>query len=147
KGKTEWSCSAIQNMLQNEKYAGDLLLQKKYTADFLTKTVKKNRGEVEQYYVRNNHPAIIPRDVFQAVQLEMARRGSITKVNPKNGVLGRSKYSGKFALTERLICGECGCMYRRVLYTNRDGSKTRVWRCTNRLENGKRFCKHSPTLK
>ena len=147
KGKTEWSCSTIQNMLQNEKYAGDLLLQKKYTADFLTKTVKKNRGEVEQYYVRNNHPAIIPRDVFQAVQLEMARRGSITKVNPKNGVLGRSKYSGKFALTERLICGECGCMYRRVLYTNRDGSKTRVWRCTNRLENGKRFCKHSPTLK
>lgn len=147
KGKTEWSRATIQNMLRNEKYAGDLLLQKTYTADFLTKTVKKNRGEVEQYYVRNNHPAIIPRDVFQAVQLEMARRGSKTKVNPKNGRSGRSKYSSKFALTERLICGECGCMYRRVLYTNRDGSKTRVWRCSNRLENGKKFCKHSPTLK
>ena len=146
-GKTEWSRATIQNMLHNEKYVGDLLLQKTYTADFLTKTVKKNRGEVEQYYVRNNHPAIIPRDIFQAVQLEMARRGSKTKINPNKGISGRSKYSGKFALTERLICGECGCMYRRVLYTNRDGSKTRVWRCTNRLENGKRFCKHSPTLK
>ena len=146
-GKAEWSRATIQNMLHNEKYVGDLLLQKTYTADFLTKTVKKNRGEVEQCYVRNNHPAIIPRDIFQAVQLEMARRGSKTKINPNKGISGRSKYSGKFALTERLICGECGCMYRRVLYTNRDGSKARVWRCTNRLENGKRFCKNSPTLK
>lgn len=146
-GKTEWSRATIQNMLHNEKYVGDLLLQKTYTADFLTKTVKKNRGEVEQCYVRNNHPAIIPRDIFQAVQLEMARRGSKTKINPNKGISGRSKYSGKFALTERLICGECGCMYRRVLYTNRDGSKTRVWRCSNRLENGKKICKNSPTLK
>ena len=77
----------------------------------------------------------------------MARRGSKTKIDPNKGISGRSKYSGKFALTERLICGECGCMYRRVLYTNRDGSKTRVWRCSNRLENGKKFCKNSPTLK
>lgn len=146
-GKAEWSRATIQNMLHNEKYAGDLLLQKTYTADFLTKTVKKNHGEVEQYYVRNNHPAIIPRDIFQAVQLEMARRGSKTKVDPNHRITGRSKYSSKFALTERLICGECGCMYRRVLYTNRDGSKTRVWRCSNRLENGKRLCKSSPTLK
>ena len=63
-------------MLQNEKYAGDVLLQKTYTADFLEKKVKKNRGEVKQYYITDNHPAIIPRDIFQEVQLEIARRSS-----------------------------------------------------------------------
>ena len=80
-------------MLQNEKYAGDVLLQKTYTADFLEKKVKKNRGEVKQYYITDNHPAIIPRDIFQEVQLEIARRSSKRKgFLPEDKVWSRKIY-------------------------------------------------------
>lgn len=81
-GKEAWSRATIYNMLQNEKYAGDILLQKTYTKDFMTKTVKKNRGELQQVYIKDNHPAIIPREIFQQVQLELSRRGSKPKTYP-----------------------------------------------------------------
>ena len=146
-GKTTWSKATIQNILRNEKYAGDVLLQKTFTADFLTKKVKKNRGEVTQYYVTDNHPAIIPRAIFQQVQLELARRSSRPKVSQRKTKTERGKYTSKFALSERLVCGECGCMYRRTQWIKRDGTKEYVWRCVNRLENGKKYCKNSPSLK
>lgn len=146
-GKTTWSKATIQNILRNEKYAGDVLLQKTFTADFLTKKVKKNRGEVTQYYVTDNHPAIIPREIFQQVQLELARRSSRPKVSQRKTKTERGKYTSKFALSERLVCGECGCMYRRTQWIKRDGTKEYVWRCVNRLENGKKYCKSSPSLK
>ena len=146
-GKTTWSKATIQNILRNEKYAGDVLLQKTFTADFLTKKVKKNRGEVTQYYVTDNHPAIIPREIFQQVQLELARRSSRPKVSQRKTKTERGKYTSKFALSERLVCGECGCMYRRTQWIKRDGTKEYVWRCINRLENGKKYCKNSPSLK
>ena len=139
--------ATIQNILRNEKYAGDVLLQKTFTADFLTKKIKKNRGEVTQYYVTDNHPAIIPREIFQQVQLELARRSSRPKVSQRKTKTERGKYTSKFALSERLVCGECGCMYRRTQWIKRDGTKEYVWRCINRLENGKKYCKNSPTLK
>ena len=145
--KTTWSKATIQNILRNEKYAGDVLLQKTFTADFLTKKVKKNRGEVTQYYVTDNHPAIIPREIFQQVQLELARRSSRPKVSQRKTKTERGKYTSKFALSERLVCGECGCMYRRTQWIKRDGTKEYVWRCVNRLENGRKYCKNSPSLK
>ena len=124
-----------------------MLLQKTFTADFLTKKVKKNRGEVTQYYVTDNHPAIIPREIFQQVQLELARRSSRPKVSQRKTKTERGKYTSKFALSERLVCGECGCMYRRTQWIKRDGTKEYVWRCVNRLENGRKYCKNSPSLK
>ena len=124
-----------------------MLLQKTFTADFLTKKVKKNRGEVTQYYVTDDHPAIIPREIFQQVQLELARRSSRPKVSQRKAKTERGKYTSKFALSERLVCGECGCMYRRTQWIKRDGTKEFVWRCVNRLENGRKYCKNSPSLK
>ena len=146
-GKAEWSKATIQNMLRNEKYVGDVLLQKTYTADFLTKKIKKNQGEIAQYYITDNHPAIIPRDVFQEVQLELARRSSKRKVSQKKTKTQQGKYTSKFALSERLVCGECGAMYRRTMWVKRDGTKENVWRCVNRLEFGRKNCKDSPSLK
>ena len=78
------SKATIQNILRNEKYAGDVLLQKTFTADFLTKKVKKNRGELAQYYVTDNHPAIIPREIFQQVQLELAGAAAVPKSRSAN---------------------------------------------------------------
>ena len=95
----------------------------------------------------DNHPVIIPREIFQQVQLELARRSSRPKVSQRKTKTERGKYTSKFALSERLICGECGCMYRRTQWIKRDGTKEYVWRCVNRLENGKKYCKNSPSLK
>lgn len=95
----------------------------------------------------DNHPAIIPREIFQQVQLELARRSSRPKVSQRKTKTERGKYTSKFALSERLVCGECGCMYRRTQWIKRDGTKEYVWRCVNRLENGKKYCKNSPSLK
>jgi hypothetical protein len=144
-GGTTWSAPALRYLLKNEKYAGDALLQKTYVADVLAKQSKKNNGELPQYYIQNNHPAIIDRDVFNKVQNEITRRSEKQKIPSKIAKTEQSKYSGKYALNEALVCGECGTPYRRVTWTQH-GEKRAVWRCISRLEHGKKFCKQSPTL-
>ena len=140
-----WSSAVIHNILTNEKYMGDALLQKTYITDCITKKVKKNMGERPMYYVENNHPAIIPRETFDQVQKEMTRRSSKRKVLQKSGKTELGKYSGKYALTELLVCGECGSPYKRVIWA-RNGKKRIVWRCVSRLEFGTKYCHNSPTL-
>ncbi len=143
-GKEQWHDSVIQNMLQNEKYVGDALLQKTYIADLFTRQQKKNTGQLPKYYVHDCHPAIIDRETFQKVQEEMARRSSLKKTSSKTKTeLG--KYSGKYVLNELLVCGECGSPYRRRMWMPK-GERRYVWRCLNRLEKGHRVCKTAPTL-
>ena len=145
RGNEKWSDSVIQGMLQNEKYIGDALLQKTYIADIFSHQSKKNMGELPKYYVHDSHPAIIDRETFRKVQEEIARRAGKKRTSSKAKTeLG--KYSGKFAFSELLVCGECGSPYRRQTYMPR-GEKYYVWRCLNRLENGRRICKQSPTFK
>lgn len=140
-----WSSAVIHNILTNEKYMGDALLQKTYITDCISKKVKKNMGERPMYYVENNHPAIIPRETFDQAQKEMTRRSSKRKVLQKSGKTELGKYSGKYALTELLVCGECGSPYKRVTWA-RNGKKRIVWRCVSRLEFGTKYCHNSPTL-
>ncbi len=144
-GKPTWSAAALRYLLKNEKYIGDALLQKTFVADFLTKKTKKNNGELPQYYVTGNHEAIISKDIFNRVQEEMARRSNKRKVSQKKTKTEHGKYSGKYALTELLMCGDCGTQYRRVTWA-RNGNKKIVWRCINRLEYGTKCCKSSPTI-
>ena len=96
-GKTHWSDSSIINILTNEKYKGDALLQKTFTVDFLTKKKKTNEGEVPQYYVQGSHPAIIDPREWEAVQSEFAHRKSVGKA-----------YSGASVFASRLVCCDCG---------------------------------------
>lgn len=138
KGKSVWDKKIIRGMLQNEKYAGNLLLQKTYRADCLSKKTKINRGELPKYLVSNNHPAIIDRVKFNNVQMEIARRGSKHK-RSSLGVTELAKYSGKYALSEILVCGECGSAYRRTGKT-KNGKRQYVWRCINRIEHGQEVC-------
>lgn len=146
-GKTVWQAAVIDKMLSNEKYMGDALLQKTYTVDFLTKKKVKNNGIVPQYYIEDDHEAIIPKELFHRVQEEKARRASIyrppsrKKDNPQ-----KSKYSSKYVLSDIMVCGECGQPYRRQVWS-KYGQKHAVWRCDNRLKHGSKRCKHSPTLK
>ena len=141
----EWSLTTIENILRNEKYMGNVLLQKTFTPDFLTKKKKKNNGELTQYYITDNHPAIIGREDFLQTQAELTRRAGKKKVSKKKTKSALGKYCSKYALSERLVCGECGSMYRRVMWTRKDGKKP-MWRCINRLEFGTQYCKHSPSL-
>ena len=144
-GESKWTTQAILRILQNEKYAGDVLLQKTYTVDFLEGKVKKNNGELPQYYIKDNHPAIIPREMFFEIQEELARRRSKKPVNTKKAKTNRGKFTSKYALSERLVCGDCGCYFRRVTW-NIHGRKQIVWRCINRLEFGPKSCGNSPSL-
>jgi site-specific DNA recombinase len=150
-GKDTWHPGVIEKMLSNEKYMGDALLQKTYTVDFLTKKRVKNEGIVPQYYIEDNHEAIVPKEIFYRVQEEKTRRANLNKaaVTRKSNKLKKekSKFSSKYALTEILVCAECGHQYRRQVWS-KYGQKSAVWRCENRLKNGtKASCKNSPTLK
>ena len=95
--------------------------------------------------MENSNPAIISREVFYRVREEMARRASKRKVLQRHGKTERGKYSAKYTLSERLVCGECGSPYKRCTWA-RNGKKRIVWRCVSRLEFGTKYCHHSPTL-
>jgi len=128
-GKTKWYDSTINKILRNEKYMGDALLQKTYTTDFLTKKRVKNTGIVPQYYVEDDHEAIIPKELFMQVQAELVRRRNVhaTKSGKKRC------FSGNNCFSQIVCCGECGELYRRIHWNNR-GKKSIVWRCISRLE-------------
>ena len=145
RGIQRWSYQVIHNILTNERYIGDALLGKTYVLDCISKEVRKNNGERPQYYVENNHPAIIPREWFQRVKEEMTRRASKRKVMQRHGKTELGKYSAKYALSELLVCGECGTPYKRCTWA-RNGKKRIVWRCVSRLEFGTKYCHGSPTL-
>lgn len=111
-GKTiSFSKGMIMNMLSNERYCGDAILQKSVTVDCIEKKRKKNTGEAPMYYVQNNHPAIIDRVTFNKVQEELARRKTKTPGSAKSSITSTGKYS-RYALTDVLICGNCGTRYR-----------------------------------
>lgn len=109
------------------------------------KKVRANNGERPKFYVENNHPAIIDPAIFGRVQEELARRSGKRKVKQKGTTTEQGKYSSKYALTELLVCGECKTSYRRCTWTA-GGKRKIVWRCINRLDFGKKYCRNSPTV-
>lgn len=143
RGNTAWSAQSIQRILQNEKYCGDVLLQKTFTEDVLTGVHKKNTGQLPQYYIENYHEGIVSKQMFREVQAEIARRNSKSAANQRKRSRGR--YNSKYALSERLFCGDCGSPYKRVTW-NIHGRKQIVWRCVNRIEYGTKFCGSSPSI-
>lgn len=113
-------------MLSNEKYKGDALLQKEFTVDFLQKKLKKNEGEVPQYYVEGNHEAIISPAVFDMVQTELARRKK-----------GGSRYSGVSIFSNKIKCADCGGWYGAKVWHSTDQYRKVIYRC-NRKYNGEK---------
>lgn len=118
-----WSVSTIMSILRNEKYKGDALLQKVYTADFLNKKMKKNNGVLPQYYVENSHPAIIDEETFDLVQAELAKRGGSSRGRRSGSVFDR-----------KVICGDCGHFYGQKLWYSDASGRVYVWRCTHKYD-------------
>jgi putative hemolysin len=129
-GKETWQAAVVQSILKNEKYKGHALLQKTYCANFLTKKMVKNTGQVQQYYVENSHPAIIDPDEFDAVQAEIERRKS-------QGNIGRCKSP----LSGKIVCGEYGGFYGKKVWGSYKSDKTyrrEVYQCNDKYKhNGK----------
>lgn len=143
-GGQKWEPATIKAILKNEKYCGDVLGQKTFKEGVIGGKIQKNTGQLPQVLVQNNHPAIISRDLFYAVQEETKRRTAAKSPSAKSPT-GRSSYTSKYALSERLVCGECGTLYRRCTW-NSKGAKRIVWRCVSRLDYGKKYCHNSPTM-
>lgn len=145
KGGKEWHESTVRGIITNEKYCGDVLMQKTFKTDLISGKIAKNTGQLPMYLIRDNHPGIVTRDTFQAVQTELARRSAGKSPSRKNAPTGRSCYTSKYALSERVFCGECGTRYQRCSWHRKDKVRI-VWRCISRVEYGSRYCHQSPTM-
>ena len=117
-----------QHILINEKYRGDALIQKEYTADFLDKTRRKNTGEIPQYYVEEHHEAIIPPDLFDFVQTEIKAR--------ENG----SKHSGVSIFANKIKCGCCGGWYGAKVWHSTDKYRRVIYRCNKKYAHKGKPC-------
>ncbi|MGX8709456.1 MAG: recombinase family protein [bacterium] len=126
-GKKKWSQTTVNSILSNEKYKGDALLQKRFTVDFLMKTMKVNEGEVPQYYVENSHEAIIDPTDWDLVQAEIARRKT----------LGRA-YSGNSVFSSRVVCGDCGSFFGQKVWHSNDAYRKVIWRCNGKFKGEKK---------
>lgn len=123
-GKDVWSASTVKSILTNEKYKGDALLQKSYTVDFLTKKVKVNEGEVPQYYVENDHPAIIEPELFDLVQDEFQKRLS-----------RKERYSVVSIFSSKIQCAQCGGWYGSKVWHSNDKYRRVIYQCNNKFRN------------
>ena len=140
-GGSEWRQSAIINILKNEKYCGDVLYQKTYILDCISKKKITNNGDKTRYLVQNDHEPIISRDIFYAAQAEFAKRN--TKRSTSDfAVTSKGRYSGKYAFSELLICDECGGKFKRKTVKKKD-CVMHYWRCINRLEYADKYCTNS----
>ena len=144
-GGTEWSIAVIRGILQNEKYCGDVLQQKTFVNDCISRKHIRNVGQLPMYLTQDHHEGIVSRDTFNAARAEFARRGSGRAPSQKSAPTGRSCYSAKYALTGILVCGECGTLYRRCVWS-KGGRKKAVWRCASRIDYATKYCHDSPTL-
>ncbi|WP_445293144.1 recombinase family protein [Cytobacillus sp. FSL R7-0680] len=141
-GKAKWYEGSIRKMLSNEKYKGDALLQKTYTVDYLTKKRVENTGQIPRYYVENNHPPIIERDMWEAVQLEMERKKAFAE---KHGFYRVDYGSADNPFAGKVICGDCSSAFgRKVWNSNDERFRRRVWRCNKKYpEKGKKGCSNT----
>lgn len=146
-GSLRWHASTITNILENEKYAGDMLLQKYYTKDFLTHRMVKNRGELPQYFVEDHHPPIVPKEIYKQAQGELARRGALKKEAVK------LRFGSEEALTGRIICGRCGNVLKRYQKPENPEYLAWIqpctdpveWRCRTRAYNKKTRGRNTPS--
>lgn len=122
-----WTDARVREMLKNEKYTGNALLQKKYVADHLTKRLVRNHGELTKYYVEGTHEAIIDPDTFEKARSRMEKNAR--KCNVQKPTTARYPFSSK------IVCGNCGKHFGRKTTNGRIS-----WQCTTFQFEGKSVC-------
>lgn len=126
----DWCESGVAKILDNEKYAGDLLLQKSYSSNYMEKKKCMNRGQLPMYFVKDSHEPIIDRETFERVQKERKRRAA--------GCLSINKEIYPF--TGKIQCGCCGKNYRRKIANAGSKYASPVWICSTFNSKGKAAC-------
>lgn len=126
-GKKKWSVCGVKSIITNEKYVGDFLIGKHYTMEDGSYRRKKNYGEAPQYYVRDHHPAIISRELFEKAQTVLLQRRKQYGVD-LNEV---DKYCNRYVFSNRAFCGECGCRLTRKISGANNYKKHILWYCAH----------------
>ena len=112
-GNARWHDSTIWRILKNEKYKGDAILQKYYSPDHIKKGTVRNNGEVDSYYIEDNHSPIISKEMWEQVQEEIKRRA-------KGNIAGDTdKYKNRYPLTGILYCSKCSATLRRRTWNSK----------------------------
>lgn len=132
KNGAAWGESTLLKVLRNEKYSGDMLLQKTFRLDHLSKKKQINRGELPMYQVINSHEAIIDKEIFTKVQCEIERRAAKYRSN--------SKTNKTYLFTGLINCGQCGKYYRRKQANAGTKYAKPAWICATFNQNGKSCC-------
>ena len=148
-GSPDWNRHHVNNILRNEKYAGDAILQKTYTVDCLTHQRAKNNGQKPKYVVSDCHDAIVDRSTWERVTLELAKRS----FDARGGIIGngikRCRKKGDFyvehCFDQMLKCPYCGGTYK-ISFWKKGDRKVVVWRCGIRMDYGTKKCDKSPSL-
>ena len=125
----KWSYKTIQSILTNEKYKGDALLQKRFTDNYLNHSLIKNTGQIPKYYVENNHPAIIDKEMWEHVQIELERRLAMGQ-----------QYSSSDIFASKLICEDCGGFYGKKKWHSNSKYSRFVYQCNRKFDKGKDKC-------
>ena len=130
-GSTKWQATTLISMLENEKYKGDALLQKSYTVDFLTKKRVQNQGEIQMYYVEDDHDAIIEPRIWECVQLEIERRKRYLE---EHGTNSYSRNTERNPFASKIVCGSCNKVFSRKGWRSSTGIDRKVWQCSERYK-------------
>jgi len=125
----KWRYKTIQSILTNEKYKGDALLQKRFTDNYLNHSLIKNTGQIPQYYVENNHPAIIDKEMWDLVQIEFEKRLAMGQ-----------QYSSSDIFASKLICEDCGGFYGKKKWHSNSKYSRFVHQCNRKFDKGKDKC-------
>ena len=138
-GKSKWHDSTIEGVLQNEKYCGDLILQKTVTPDFLTHKRVINDGIAHKYHIKDNHEPIIDRETWEkAQQIRRINKQRFQGMDPNT-----RKYVARYPFSGIVLCGDCGRTYKRRQWIQGYPEPRIVYQCNGFIsgEIGKR-CKN-----
>jgi site-specific DNA recombinase len=135
-GNSKWHSNSIKYILKNEKYCGDLILQKTVIVNYLTQKKKRNEGEVPIYKFENHHEPIVSKEDFSRVQEIMENRAKEYGNIPGN----RSKYGRRYVFSGKIYCGVCGAVFKRRTWNSKSKNKQIVWQCSSYINEGKSFC-------
>lgn len=137
RGNIGWCDTSVLGIIKNEKYKGDVLQGKTFTLDPISKRRLDNRGEEDQYYIKNHHETIVSEEAFEKAQDILHRRGEMEAGGK------REKYSRKFAFSSMMECAFCGGHFSRRSWNSGTTHEKTIWQCSTNTKKGKKYCPHS----